>query len=241
MFEINTKSLCNWYKKVIVFRTKNTVNHVLGSHLVPSSMQPRDVIYSILYSSGSFRFLPVSRTGIFSFRYKNVLLNINNINQSVFVFFVNDCKLCQYFSICSFPLTVIKFLTIFMFIEVLIEKLFQSFSARTGLAPMHDAYVARRVVNDLLDQVFVCQVPILCMNLQHNILMSATKANRVSHFWASHNTSFGLKAQKFENPTFIFGCLSLKEVNNSSRLQKHLQVAKFFSCTPLFRLTYSFF
>ena len=136
---------------------------------VPSSIQPRDVTYSILYSSGSFRFLPVSRTGIFSFRYKNVLLNINNINQSVFVFFVNDCKLCQYFSICSFPLTVIKFLTIFMFIEVLIEKLFQSFSARTGLAPMHDAYVARRVVNHPLDQVFVCQVSILCIDLRHNI------------------------------------------------------------------------
>ena len=70
-----------------------------------------------------------------------------------------------------------------MLVEFLIEKLFQSFSARTELAPMHDAYVARRVVNDPLDQVFVCQVPILCIDLRHNILMSATKkANRASHF-----------------------------------------------------------
>ena len=48
----------------VVIRTK-TVNHVGGYHLVPSSIQPRDVTCSILYSSGSFRFRPVSRTGNF--------------------------------------------------------------------------------------------------------------------------------------------------------------------------------
>ena len=40
-------------------------NHVGGYRLVPSSIQPRDVTCSILYSSGSFRFRPVSRTGNF--------------------------------------------------------------------------------------------------------------------------------------------------------------------------------
>ena len=32
------------------------------------------------------------------------------------------------------------------------------------------------------DQVFVCQVPVHCIDKQHNILMSASHANRVSHF-----------------------------------------------------------
>ena len=40
-------------------------NHVGGYCLVPSSIQPRDVTCSILYSNGSFRFRPVSRTGNF--------------------------------------------------------------------------------------------------------------------------------------------------------------------------------
>ena len=33
--------------------------------LVPSSTQPRDIAYSILYSDGSFRFRPISGTGNF--------------------------------------------------------------------------------------------------------------------------------------------------------------------------------
>ena len=38
------------------------------------------------------------------------------------------------------------------------------------------------------DQAFVCHVSIHCIDKQHNILMSATNANRVSHSWASQNT-----------------------------------------------------
>ena len=37
------------------------------------------------------------------------------------------------------------------------------------------------------DRIAVCQVPVHCIDKQHNILMSATNANRVSHFWASQN------------------------------------------------------
>ena len=52
-------------------------------------------------------------------------LIINNINQSLFVFFVSGWKDCQYCSIVSVPLTVIKFLIIFIIVEFLIKKFFQ--------------------------------------------------------------------------------------------------------------------
>ena len=65
----------------------------------------------------------------------------NNNKQSLFVFFVSGCKDCQYCSIRSVPLTVIKFLIIFMSFEFLITKFVQSCSARTGFTPMHDAFV----------------------------------------------------------------------------------------------------
>ena len=105
-------------------------------------------------------------------RYRNVLLNLNNINQSLFVFFVSGCKVCQYCLIRSVSLTAIKFLIIFMFIEFLINKFFQSCSARTGFIPMDDAFVAVSVANDLLDQIFICQVLFQCINQQHNIFIS---------------------------------------------------------------------
>ena len=56
---------------------------------------------------------------------------------------------------------------------------------------MHDAFVALSVANDLIDQVFVCQVPVHCIDEQHSILMSTTNGNRVTHFLASQNTPFG--------------------------------------------------
>ena len=68
--------------------------------------------------------------------------------------------------------------------------------------------------------------------LQHDILMSATNINRVSHFWVSH---LGLKAENFANPIFTFGLFffeSRKQVwvffflYNSCKLQRLLQVAK---------------
>ena len=133
---------------------------------------------------------------------------------------------CQYCSICSVPLTVIKFLIIFMFVEFLIKKFVQCCSARSGF--MHDTFAALCVANDLLDQFFSIKSQLIASTSVHNILMSATKANRVSHFWASQNTPYlGLMAQNFESPIFTFGCFSLKAVYNSCKLQKVLQVAKF--------------
>ena len=80
---------------------------------------------------------------------------INNINQYLFVFFLSGCKHCQYFLIRSVPLTVIKFLIIFMFVEFLVKKFFRSCKARTGFTPIHDAFVALSVANKILDKVFV--------------------------------------------------------------------------------------
>ena len=50
---------------------------------------------------------------------------INNINQSLFVFFVYGCKGCQYCPTRSVPLKVIKFLIVVVFVEFLIQLQFQ--------------------------------------------------------------------------------------------------------------------
>ena len=51
-----------------------------------------------------------------------------------------------------------------MFVEYLIREFSQSCSGRTGFTPMDDVFVALRVVNDLLDQVFVFQIPVYCID-----------------------------------------------------------------------------
>ena len=53
-----------------------------------------------------------------------------------------------------------------------------------------------------------------------------TQTERVS-FESVRTHHLRLKAQKFENPIFTFGCFSLKAVYNSCKLQRLLQVAKF--------------
>ena len=94
-----------------------------------------------------------------------------------------------------------------MFVECLMKKLFQSCSTRTGFMSMHDSFVALRVVNDLLGKVFVCQVPVHCIDQQHNF-----KPARTHHL--------GLKAHNFESPKFTFESFSLKAVYNSCKLQR---------------------
>ena len=64
-----------------------------------------------------------------------------------------------------------------MFVEFLIKKFLQNCSAGTGFTPMDHVFVAIRVENDLFDQVFLCQVPVHCIDKQHNILMSAAMSN----------------------------------------------------------------
>ena len=76
------------------------------------------------------------------------------------------------------------------------------------------------------DQVFVCQVPVYCIEQQRNLLMSATNANRVI-FEQVRTHHLDLKTQNFENPIFTFECFSLKAVYNSCNLQRLLQFSKF--------------
>ena len=145
---------------------------------------------------------------------------------SLLVFFVSGCKGCQYCSIHSVPLIVIIFLIILMFVEFLITKFYHSCNARTWFNPMYDAFVALRLVNDFLDQVFVWQVAsplhwlaILWWALQTQTEWVIFEPVRTHHL--------GLKTRNFENPIFTFGCFSLKAIYNSSKLQRLLQASKF--------------
>ena len=74
----------------------------------------------------------------------------------------------------------------------------------------------------------------LCVNYQSIASTSNTTlwwALKIQTEWVifeparTHHS--GLNAQNFENRIFTFGCFSLKEVYNSFKLQRLLQVAKF--------------
>ena len=114
-----------------------------------------------------------------------------------------------------------------MFVEFLINKFFQSCSARTGLAPMHDAFLALSVANDPLDQVFYVKSQSIASTSNNTFWWALqTKTEWViSEPVRTH--PLGLKAQIFENPIYPFGCCSLKAVYNSWKFQRLLQVAKF--------------
>ena len=105
------------------------------------------------------------------------------------VFFVSGCKVCQYCSIRSVPLAVIKFLIIFMLVEFPIKKFFQSCSARTGFTPMQTYLLLSELWTIfLIRSLFVTSHSIASTG---NTTFCATNANRVSHYLASHNTLFG--------------------------------------------------
>ena len=131
---------------------------------------------------------------------------INNINHGLFVFFVSACKGCQYCSICSVPLTVIKFIIIVMFVEFLIKKFFQSCTTRTGFTPMHGAFVALSVANDLLDQVFACQVSVHVSTSNTTFWWALQMQIEWVIFELARTHHLGTKAQNFENPRFVFRC-----------------------------------
>ena len=115
-----------------------------------------------------------------------------------------------------------------MFVEFLIKKLFQSSSARTEFTPMHDTFVALRVVNRLLDQVF--------LSTSNRTFWWALQMQREwAIFRLASTHHLGFKAQNFENPILTSECFSLKQVYNSCKLQRLLQVGKFlfmYSFTP---------
>ena len=128
-----------------------------------------------------------------------------------------------------------------MLVEFLIKKFFQSCSDRTGFTLMHDAFVALRVVNDLLDQVFLSQVPVHCIDQQHNILMSATNVNRVSHFWASQNAPFGSQGRTLRTQYLHLGVFLWKQYMILASYNNFLKLLSFSLCTPLLTLTWFFF
>ena len=73
----------------------------------------------------------------------------------------------------------------------------------------------------------MCQVPDHCVDKQYKISMSAANANRVSHVWASQNTSFRSQGTELREPNNYIWISFLKAVYNSCKLQRLLQVAKF--------------
>ena len=110
----------------------------------------------------------------------------------------SGCSGCKYCLIRCVPLTVIKSLIIFMFAKFLMKKFFQSCSARTGFTLINDAFVALRVANNLLEQIFVCQA--IASTSNKKILMSAINTTRLSHFWASQNSLFGSEGTELCEP-----------------------------------------
>ena len=138
------------------------------------------------------------------------------MNQSLFVFFVSGCKLCQYCSIHRVPLTVIKFLTIFIFVEFMIKRFFQSCSPRTGFISIHDAFTALSVANVfLIRYLYVKSQSIASANTATFWRAFQAQTQWVIFEPASQTHHLGLKAQNFENPIFTFGCFSLKAVYQS--------------------------
>ena len=73
----------------------------------------------------------------------------------------------------------------------------------------------------------MCQVPDHCIDKQYKTSLSAANANRVSHVWASQNTSFRSQGTELREPNIYIWISFLKAVYNSCKLQRLLQVAKF--------------
>ena len=91
------------------------------------------------------------------------------------------------------------------------------------------------------DQVFVCKVSIHCIDKQHNILMSATNTNRVSHFWASQNTPFGSQGTELWEPNIYIWVFFFESSIKFLQVTKTFASCSFCLCTPLLTLTQSFF
>ena len=109
------------------------MNHVGGYHLVPSSIQPRDVTCSILTPVEAVGFALYHELVIFSFAIEECL--VKSSIASIKISLCSSLCILFVFSTRSVPLTVIKFLIIFMFVEFQIKQFFQSWSAKTGQNP----------------------------------------------------------------------------------------------------------
>ena len=91
-----------------------------------------------------------------------------------------------------------------MFVEFLIKNFFQSCSARTGFTPMHCASLALKIVNNLLDQVFVKSESIASTSNTTFWWAPQTQTDWVI-FEPARTHYLDLKAQNFENPILTIG------------------------------------
>ena len=90
-------------------------------------------------------------------------------------------------------------------------------------------------------EVFVCQVSVHCIDKQRNILMSASNANTVSHFWASQNKLFGSLGTELWEPNIYIWVFFFESSIKFLQVTKTFASCSFCLCTPLLALTYSFF
>ena len=113
-----------------------------------------------------------------------------------------------------------------MFVEFLIKKFFQSCSARTGFTPMHDAFVALNVANDLLDQALWVKSQSIASTSNTKFWWALQTQTEWIIFEPARTHHLALKAYNFEKTIFTFGCFSLEVLYNSCKVQRILQVEK---------------
>ena len=213
------------------------MNYVGGYHLVPSTIQPRDVTCSILTPVEAVDVALYQELVIFSFAIVEGLVK-SSIASIKISLYSSPCILFV-FSTRSVPLTVIKFLIIFMFVEFLIKQFFQSCSVRTGQDPH------RCMIHLLLS---VMQTIFLIRSFYVRSQFIASTSNTI--FWWALQTQtewvifeparthhLGPKAQNSENPVFTFWCFSLKAVHSFCKLERILKLQSFWLCIPLLTLT----
>ena len=131
-------------------------------------------------------------------------------------------------------MTVIKFLIIFIFVMFLIKKVFQSCSGRTGFTPMHDAFVALRLLTIFLISSLYVMSHSIASTSDITFLWALQTQTEWVIFGPAKTHHLGLKGQNFQNPIFTFGPFTLKAVYNSCKLQLLFQVYSY-SLVFLFR------
>ena len=124
-----------------------------------------------------------------------------------------------------------------MFVEFLIKKFFQSCSARTGFTPMHDVFVALRVVKIFLIRSLYVKSYSFASTSNITFWWALKNPNRLNHFWVSQSTLFGSQGTELWQSNIYIGCFPLKAVYNSCKLQRLLKVVKFLFMQSLLTLT----
>ena len=84
--------------------------------------------------------------------------------------------------------------------------------------------------------------PVHCIDKQHNILMSATNTNRVSHFLSQPEHTIWVSRHRNLRTQYInLGVFLWKYYIIPASYKEFCKLQSFCLCTPLFTLTYSFF